>query len=625
MQFAILRSVARNVTITVYLDLARVLAFFEIFVMNAFMLALLAAVAQLPSARSSTPFAIEVVDEATGRGVPLIELRTVNEIRYVTDSRGVVAFDEPGLMGRSVFFHVQGHGYVFPKDGFGNRGKALDVVQGGRAQLKVRRINIAERLYRVTGAGIYRDSLLVGDTAPIQKPLLNGQVLGSDSVLEAVFQGKIHWFWGDTNRPGYPLGNFHTPTATSLLPDKGGLDPEIGVDLDYAVDADGFAAPSAKMPGDGPTWLDALTVLTDKSGRERMFAAYAKIKPPLETYERGLVEFDPLLRKFAKVASIPLRAPIRPFGHPFRHSVAGTSFVYFADPYPLVRVRADVDDFLNLEKYEAFTCLLPNGQVDRAADGSPLYRWRAGARAVDAQAQERSIKAGKLDAKDALLALRDVETGRIVVAQRGSVAFNDYRKRWVMIAVQIGGTTSLLGEVWFAEADTPLGPWVYGRKIVTHDKYSFYNPKQHPTFANAGGRVIFFEGTYSITFSGNPSATPRYDYNQVMYKLDLADPRLALPVAIYEVGDDYRPRAPGHRVAFFAWEQPAKGTVSLGAFHVMPVEGSAAADTTLLYASSPQPGSKPAYSTESARVDSGSARAVGQVFRNPTRLVVPNE
>ena len=35
--------------------------------------------------------------------MPLVELRTVNEIRYVTDSNGIVAFDEPGLLGRKVF------------------------------------------------------------------------------------------------------------------------------------------------------------------------------------------------------------------------------------------------------------------------------------------------------------------------------------------------------------------------------------------------------------------------------------------------------------------------------------------------------------------------------------------
>jgi hypothetical protein len=40
------------------------------------------------------------------------------------------------------------------------------------------------------------------------------------------------------------------------------------------------------------------------------------------------------------------------------------------------------------------------------------------------------------------------------------------------------------------------------------------------------GRYIYFEGTYTNMFSGNPTPTPRYNYNQVMYQLDLADPRL---------------------------------------------------------------------------------------------------
>jgi len=62
-------------------------------------------------------FAIQVVDDQTGRGVPLIELRTVNEIRWQTDSAGWVSFNEPGLMNREVFFHVEGPGYEYPKDG----------------------------------------------------------------------------------------------------------------------------------------------------------------------------------------------------------------------------------------------------------------------------------------------------------------------------------------------------------------------------------------------------------------------------------------------------------------------------------------------------------------------------
>ncbi|MEX0711918.1 MAG: hypothetical protein WD278_06190, partial [Pirellulales bacterium] len=146
-------------------------------------------------------FRITIVDEATGRGVPLVELTSVNGLRLVTDSQGIAAFHEPGLMGRRVFFQIESHGYEFPKDGFGFRGKAFDVTEGGQAEASIKRLNVAERLYRVTGAGIYRDSLLVGEEAPIERPLLNAQVFGSDSVVTALYGGKLWWFWGDTNRP----------------------------------------------------------------------------------------------------------------------------------------------------------------------------------------------------------------------------------------------------------------------------------------------------------------------------------------------------------------------------------------------------------------------------------------
>jgi hypothetical protein len=93
--------------------------------------------------------------------------------------------------------------------------------------------------------------------------------------------------------------------------------------------------------------------------------------------------------------------------------------------------------------------------------------------------------------------------------------------------------TGQTGEVWFAEGDTPAGPWVYARRVVSHDTYNFYNPTQHPFFDHDGGRVIYFEGTYTASFSGARVKTPRYDYNQIMYRLALDDPRLALPVPVY--------------------------------------------------------------------------------------------
>src|SRR5260370_9411293 len=98
------------------------------------------------------------------------------------------------------------------------------------------------------------------------------------------------------------------------------------------------------------------------------------------------------------------------------------------------------------------------------------------------------------------------------------------------------------GVVWFAEADTPAGPWAYARQVVSHGDYNFYNPTQHPFFDQDKGRLIYFEGTYSDFFSGARTQTPRYHYNQIMYRLALDDPRLHLPVAIYRVrGTNHAP------------------------------------------------------------------------------------
>lgn len=477
-------------------------------------------------------FAITVVDEQTGRGVPLVELRTINNLRFVTDSNGIVAFHEPGLMDRDVFFHVRSHGYEFTKDGFGFAGKTLRTTPGSGAKLAIKRLNIAERIYRVTGAGIYADSLLTGARAPIEEPALNGQVVGSDSVVNAVYRGKLYWFWGDTNRPSYPLGNYQVPGATSLLPSKGGLDPETGVNLKYYIDKKGFAKQTMPMPGKGPTWMTTLIPLKDRDGKERLYASFIKIEGSLTIYSRGLAVWNDEKEEFDKLIDVDMTASIFPRGHAFIHN----GHVYFAHPFPLTRVRAAAESFQAPADYESFTCLkegstLDKPEVERDADGKPRYAWKKSTPAVGPEEQAKLIRSGKLKESEALLRLRDRDTGKPVTAHAGSVYWNDYRKRWVLIATEHYGT-SLLGEIRYAEAETPTGPWHWTVKIVTHDKYSFYNPKQHPYFDKNGGQTIFFEGTYANSFSGNPDQTPRYDYNQIMYKLDLGDKRLALPSRI---------------------------------------------------------------------------------------------
>ena len=127
----------------------------------------------------------------------------------------------------------------------------MQVTPGGEAEIKIQRLNIAERLYRVTGGGIYHDSVRLGREVPLEEPLLNAGVLGSDSVVNVVFNGRIYWFWGDTNLPQYQLGIFDVPGATSELPGQGGLDPARGVDLRYFQRENGQAKATCRMPGRG--------------------------------------------------------------------------------------------------------------------------------------------------------------------------------------------------------------------------------------------------------------------------------------------------------------------------------------------------------------------------------------
>jgi hypothetical protein len=474
-------------------------------------------------------FAIQVIDEQTGRGVPLVELKTVNHIAYITDSNGWVAFYEPGMMGRKVFFHVASHGYEYPKDGFGYAGVALDVKEGGLAVVKIKRINLAERLYRITGEGIYRDSVLLNEPTPIREPTLNAQVTGQDSTQAVPFQGKLFWIWGDTSRVRYPLGQFSTSGATSALPGKE-LDPSKGIDLHYFTDAEGFSRPMCPLPEPGVVWLDGLTVLPDEKRGEIMFAHYMRLKALDKPLEQGIVLWDEKSQTFRKAAQFDLENVWQcPRGQAFHGKDGDAGYILFAAPFASVRVRAEWKSILDRSQYEAFTCLKPGtrfdkkkSEVERTPDGELVYGWKRATDPTMSGEEQELIATDKIRAEEARFLPRDVDGGKLVRMHSGSIVWNEFRKKWIMIAVEIGGT-SMLGEVWYAEADSPVGPWRTAKKIITHDKYSFYNPVQHAFFDQEGGRIIYLEGTYAGTFSGNTNPTPRYDYNQIMYRLDLAD------------------------------------------------------------------------------------------------------
>jgi hypothetical protein len=481
-------------------------------------------------------FGIQVVDQETGRGIPLIELRTVNDVRYYTDSAGYVAIADPGLMGSKIYFYISGPGYIWPEtDAFGYRGTALDVRPGNIVILKMRRVNIAQRLYRITGEGIYSDAIRLGQRAPIKNAVLDGKVMGQDSALATVYNGQIHWIWGDTARPDYPLGNFRSSGATSLLPDQGGLNPDMGINLRYFTDKTGFCRPMCPLadePG-GVVWLDGLTVVPDRTGKRCMVARYSRRDGLKKLYEHGLAVWNDRSEIFQKHVVYPLKEHWRfPTGYPSNYPDQGKVYRLFTRQFPVVRAVGTLQALAEPARYQAFTCLAPGTQfrgdksrVDRREDGTLVWDWKYDTEPLTSGQEAALLSCGLIHPSEAHFQLVDALTNHPLIIHSGSFFWNEYLKKWIMIGGQEGGT-SFLGEIWFAAAAAPTGPWKRAIKIATHPNYSFYNPSQIPFFDQQGGRIIYFQGTYSVTFSGNTHPVPRYDYNQLMYRLDLTDHRL---------------------------------------------------------------------------------------------------
>jgi hypothetical protein len=497
-------------------------------------------------------FRIDVIDAATGRGVPLIELRTPDGASWWTDNQGVVAFDDLASMGRALRFEVRGDGYRTLDPGGAAR---LAPTPGGRALIALERLDVAERLYRVTGAGLYRDSIRLGLPVPIQHPLVNAGVAGQDSVQALLYQGRIFWIWGDTPWLSHPLGNFHTSGATSLLPEQGGLDPALGVELDYFVGPDGNARRMTDIPGPGATWLTALVNVPDALGEETLFALYGKhvkVDPPEEI---GLARFDRERQVFLRERPFDAAMPVQPHGSALLVRGREGAFVHYADD---IRIPARAESLADPASWQK---LAPEGPP-----GGVRYAWRTGP-SSPARRDRRLAPADLLSGH-----VRDIQSGKPVTVHATSTFASPFRGRFVRVFTELDGAPSRLGEIWYLEGDTPIGPWFLARKIVSHQNYSFYNPFLHAYFSQREGRTLFFEGTYTAAFARSATPTPRYDYNQIMHRLDLEDPRLMLPVPIYDLGKSgraeryadkraLRARDGDPAIAFFAHDRPAPGTV----------------------------------------------------------------
>lgn len=434
-------------------------------------------------AGSPEPCRIHVVEKGSGWPVPLVELRTTHHARLVTDNAGNIAFDLPELMGRETWFDVIGHGYEVPKDGFGMRGVRLTPLPGKTLKVEVSRTIIARRLGRLTGGGLFAESQKLG----LEQDWRESGILGCDSVQNAVHHGRLFWLWGDTTLARYPLGIFDGTSATTAVRALESFEPPLRLKLDYITDNQSRPRGIAPLPGTGPTWVTAYVSLPDTTGTPRLVGSYVKIKPPMDGYLWGLTVWNDATRTFEPFRVVWTNGtasprPPMPDGHPaFWTDAAGKQWVLFGNPLPTLRCPATFEAWQNAATWEE---LKPQETVPAAGDGTAIK------------------------------------------PHSGSIAYHPWRKRWVTVFMQHFGKPSAFGELWYAEADAPTGPWGPAVKILSHENYTFYNPRLHPEFTPEDSPMLFFEGTFTMQFADKPAPTPRYDYNQILYRLDLDDPAL---------------------------------------------------------------------------------------------------
>jgi hypothetical protein len=419
------------------------------------------------------PFAITVLDPTNGWPVPLVELRTTSEQRFVSDNAGRIAIDSPELMNREVWFHVVGHGYELPKDGFGFRGTRLTPTPGGNATIKINRTTIAARVGRLTGSGLFAESQKLG--FELREP--ESGIVGQDSVQTATFQKRRFWLWGDTTLHHYPLGVFHTTGAYSdeaLCTDPV---PPLKPRYEYFRDDKGRPRAIAPFKGDGPTWLFGLASTKNAQGQEKLVASYTKIRNHLDSYEWGLCAWSEQQKSFEQVKTLwkesptNKKPPVLPSGHATKwKDPSGKDWLLFGDPFPYLQVP---------DSYEAW--------LDPAT-------WKT----IDAPKKLNGVE-----------------------VHSGSIAYHAASNEWLSIFVQRGGKLSFLGEVWFTHSKSPLGPWSDPIQVMSHDKMSFYNPIIHTEFTQRNKSTIYFEGTYTAEFANNDRPSPRHNYNQILYHLDL--------------------------------------------------------------------------------------------------------
>jgi len=483
---------------------------------------------------TTSPFVLKFVDAATGRPIPLVEVEAFNGLRQVSDNLGHIAIIEPDMAFNNLRLVIRGNGYRYPKlDLLGERAINPQLLPGDYIQVKLERTVAAERLYRITGAGRYRDSILAGRSEQHTDTWLVGRVIGLDSAIPVVWHRRLFCFWGDTLYPD----RLNLSGSGGMIDTFGSPDPEIPLQVQYFMDKDAYAKPMIETGSPGFVWIEAVIPLKYGRHGEILVARYVKHKTLEEAVETGFAVFQTLKHKFSVIKRIRSGRH-----HKSAHAVPvvqNEKTRWAIQPWEIT--EAEMQSFTNPDSYFNYSCLEKADtkaelqvegrpyRVRRDRLGRPVFAWAQGGVPCHPSQQKALRQAGLLKSDESWLQLTEVGSGKTSPDFSGSISWNNFRNRWVMISQ---GHT---GEIWYAEADTFTGPWLYARRVVEHDTYNFYNPVHHRWFDRDGGQTIYFEGTYTSFFTRDGYKTPRADYNQVMYRLNLSHPHLLLPQPVYRV------------------------------------------------------------------------------------------
>ena len=159
------------------------------------------------------------------------------------------------------------------------------------------------------------------------------------------------------------------PGATSKLPANGGLDPKVGVNLEYFTETDGVTAKSIFQKKDGDpekASLSGLMVVKDKDGNEKLLAYYELSDDKGNVLERGVTVFDDEKKEFSQRVVLESNngSPVKniwnsPFGQAVKYTDEGKDYYLLTKSgdytWPVVRVPATFEAVTDLSQYESFS------------------------------------------------------------------------------------------------------------------------------------------------------------------------------------------------------------------------------------------------------------------------------